>query len=117
MTHWASFDQGHTLTSTCFLADIDGTLIASFKGSPLANPTCHWLVQGNANGNSHIDIIDFTLVVIQFLTFVGADTPCGDSDINTDFDGDGAVTLADYSFIMVNFFGQNNPPCSEVCQP
>ncbi len=111
-------DPAHSLAASCFLDCVDNQFVASFKGTPEQSPTCHWLVQGNLDGNDHIDVIDFTLLAGAYLSQApnGNDSPClggTDADIN----GDGVVTLADYSFIIVNFFDQDKDPCAVVCNP
>ncbi len=112
-------DQWHTLRSSCAVAcAADGSgLIATFKGSPLiaddpANGDCHWLINGNLNGDEHIDIIDFVAYLSADPT-PGANRLCNEDEkpdnqgngvIHADINGDGVVDIFDFSFIAINFF-------------
>lgn len=123
-------DPHHSLRSTCGLDCIDdyivqdpntGDLInygdvfnASFKGSPNIAASCHWLVQGNVNGDAFVDILDF----IHFLDAQGptpVDTSCGLPGIHADFNGSGVVDTFDFSFILINFFNTDKAGCDVVC--
>jgi hypothetical protein len=108
--------EGKSLPATCHVdCDASGDYVASFKGSS-AQDTCHWLVQGNLDGDAHIDVADFTILAGQYPSTVGSQKSCGDGP-NADFNGDGLVTLADYTFIVVNFFAEEKNPCAVECNP
>ncbi len=113
-------DQWHTLRSSCsIVCAADGSgLIATFKGSPLiaddpANGSCHWLVNGNLNGDEHIDVIDFVAYLSDLGSTAGANRLCNDAEkpdnqgngvIHADINGDGEVNSLDFAFIIINFF-------------
>ncbi len=117
-------DPKHSLTSSCSLeCNEDGVLRATFKGSKATNDTCHWLVQGNLDGNPNIDIFDYTILAGEYLNNYGSnDTLCKTGPVegnnfNADFNGDKIVTLADWSFVVFNFFCASKDPCSVLCDP
>ncbi len=119
-------DPKHSLTSTCTVeCNEDGMLYAQFKGSKASHPSCHWLVQGNLDGNPNIDIFDYTIVAGEYLNnYMSNDTLCKDpnnppegNNFNADFNGDKLVTLADWSFVVFNFFCASKDPCSVICDP
>jgi hypothetical protein len=115
-------DPKHSLTSTCTVAcNENNQLYAEFKGSKAANENCHWLVQGNLDGNPNIDIADYTILAGEYLSNYGTNsTPCKTGPVegnnfNADMNGDGLVTLADWTFVVFNFFNSSKDPCSVVC--
>jgi hypothetical protein len=113
-------DPKHSLTSTCFIECVGDEYHAEFKGSPTTNPLCHWLVQGNLDGNQEIDIIDYTILAGQFLTVPGNDSPCKNetpqgNNYHADLNGDGLVTLADFTYVIFNFFTLSKDPCDVIC--
>jgi hypothetical protein len=115
-------DPKHSLTSSCTVeCNEDNVLHAEFKGSKDDSSTCHWLVQGNVNGDDNIDIVDYTITAGQYLTdYHSTETPCKDDEpignnFNADFTGDGLVTLADWTFVIFNFFNSSKDPCHLVC--
>jgi hypothetical protein len=114
-------DAKHTLSSTCTAeCTEDNHLYAEFKGSKATHETCHWLVQGNLNYPSpNIDIFDYAVLAGHYLTLApnGNDSPCGSADVDADFNGDGLVTLADFSFVVANFFCESKNPCEVLCNP
>lgn len=131
-------DQWHTLRSSCAVScAADGSgLIATFKGSPLiaddpANGECHWLINGNLNGDEHIDIIDFVAYLSADAT-PGANRLCNEDEkpdnqgngvIHGDINGDGVTDIFDFSFIAINFFLDDKEDvcrvavCGEPAQP
>lgn len=109
-------DPKHSLNATCEV-ECDGTMSAQFKGSPGANPVCHWLIQGNLDNNPEIDIFDYTILAGQYLQNVGRSTLCGHVGYHADLNGDGFVTLSDFTFIIYNFFELAKNKCVEVCNP
>lgn len=120
-------DPKHSLTSTCTVECVDNSLHAEFKGSKDTNDTCHWLVQGNLNGGPNIDIADYTILAGEYLTNynlgdgTGEDSPCKTGPVegnnfHADFNGDGLVTLADWTHVVFNFFNSSKDPCEVVCQ-
>jgi hypothetical protein len=119
-------DPKHSLTSTCTVeCTEDNNLHAEFKGSKDTNDTCHWLVQGNLNGGPNIDIADYTILAGEYLNNynvggTGEDSPCKTGPVegnnfHADFNGDGLVTLADWTFVVFNFFNSSKDPCEVVC--
>jgi hypothetical protein len=130
-------DSLHTLTSRCSLECVDGdsltgvpddgvglgdVYVATFKGSPVTEPECHWLINGNLDGNDVVDIADFTVLAGQYLsTFsdetgqINGDTPCGYEGFHSDLNGDGLAGLADFTFIVSSFFAKSGGGCIEFC--
>lgn len=110
-----AIDPMHSLNSTCTVACVDGDWRTTFKGPPENGPLCHWLIQGNLDGSPFIDIFDFTILAGQYLTAPGAVTTCSDVGPHADLNGDGIVTLADFSFIITNFLVSSQDLCADVC--
>ncbi len=133
-------DTLHTLATPCALECVDdyevlndeGELIslgsvytATFKGSPVFAPTCHWLINGNLNGYSNIDIVDYTIFIAQNFSIVDPSTPCGGNPspfdpgaagfFHADLNGDGVVNIFDFSFIAINFLNGDANACNAVC--
>lgn len=142
-------DPAHSLRATCTLVCEDslvqdpntGELVdfgsifrASFKGSPDIEEKCHWLVQGNLNGDETIDILDFALFIgDQGCTTITTDcdgipeTRAGclpaqtldglndDEGTHSDFNGNGVVNAFDFSFILIDFFDNDKEGCDVVC--
>lgn len=148
--NWACLEAGdpaHSLLSTCSLvcvADFDiqdpntgepvnlgDAFAASIKGNPEIDDTCHWLVQGNLNGDEVIDILDFALFVDdQGCSTIDTDCDdipetrpgCANDDeagipgaSHADFNGNGLVNVFDFSFLVVNFFQNDTPGCDVLC--
>jgi len=97
-------DPLHTLRSTSNVSVSGTQYVASFTGGAA-------LRGGNADGNEYIDILDFGVFAAQFNTAVGADTPCSTAGPNADFNGDGFVDMADFTFIQINFLAFDQPDC------
>ncbi len=111
-------DRKHSLTSTCeVVCGEDNAWHATFKGAPATNPLCHWLVQGNLDGNQVIDIFDYTQLAGMYLASPGPSSLCGLPEKHGDFTGDGLVTLADFTFVVANLFVQSKDPCDVLCDP
>jgi len=117
-------DPLHTLAATCAvtcgaLADGGTGWVASFKGSKDLSSTCHWLVNGNLNGDPNIDILDYVTYLSQVANNAapGSDTACGDAGPHADINGDGIVNLQDFSFILINMFNNDKAGCDAVCAP
>jgi hypothetical protein len=122
-------DPLHTLNATCDVSceDIPGkgeVWYASFKGSKDLSDTCHWLVNGNLNGedgdgNGRIDVLDYVtyLACVANNPNPGEDTPCGTAGPHCDINGDGIVSLLDFAFILVNIFNTDKAGCDAVCSP
>jgi Cohesin domain len=118
-------DQWHTLSATCGVECVDNVWMATFKGSPgLTGGSCHWLVNGNLNGDPVIDIIDFVAFLTQNNSAPGEDVICGDldkpdnqgnGDIHADINADGVVNVQDFAFIVLNFFDNDKAGCDAVC--
>ncbi len=112
-------DPRHTLASSCSIAcdPQSGEFHATLGGSPASNPTCHWLIQGDVDGSGTIDIVDQAILVGQYMAQVGMNSPCDHDAFHPDLNGDGFVTLADYTFIVLNMFEHAVSPCAVVCNP
>ena len=85
-------------------------------------PLCHWLIQGNLDGDAHIDIVDYTILAGQYLDQVGSNSLCKGPNppafnFHADLNGDGYVTLADFTFVVFNFFETAKEPCEVICNP
>jgi hypothetical protein len=120
-------DPKHSLSATCTVECTDDNVLhAAFKGSKDSADTCHSLVQGNLSGDDSIDIADYTIMAGEYLANyntsgnTGEDSPCKTEPVegnnfHADFNGDGLVTLADWTFVVFNFFNTSKDPCSVVC--
>ena len=102
-------DPLHTLRgyATDFMFDFDaGVYVGSFTGNN------SWLIGGNLDGNTVIDIADFGAWLGAFMQpgAVDPDTACNDPLVHADINGDGWVDVADYTFVLINFF--NTEPFS-----
>ncbi len=117
-------DPLHSLNATCNLTcetlpQKGSTWFASFKGSKDLSDTCHWLVNGNLNGDTHIDVLDYVTYMDCVATnpTPDSDAPCGAPTPHCDINGDGLVSLLDFSFILVNLFNDAKAGCEAVCNP
>ena len=63
-----------------------------------------YLVVGNANSDSVIDILDFSTFVAQRGSSLAVNTTASTSGPHTDFNASGQANNADLSFLAVNFF-------------
>jgi hypothetical protein len=114
-------DQEHTLRST---ADIEcdeeesGHLEAEWKGDPFFGG--NWLISGNLDGNTVIDILDFGIIISQWLKCPGPDTcetvaTCEENKVNglkhADLTGDGCVDALDYACFSNNFLEDDKDSC------
>jgi hypothetical protein len=108
-------DRQHSLRSSDFLTCAGGHWIAEFKGDPFFGG--NWLIQGNLNRDHVIDILDFGTFLGQFnqRPNPGPDKLCEDDTTGTgrhaDFNGDGVVTVEDYTFIQINFLEDDKDVC------
>ncbi|MCH8252218.1 MAG: hypothetical protein IID36_07175 [Planctomycetes bacterium] len=102
-------DPLHTLRSfaTDFGFDFDsGTYTGTWAGN------LSWLIGGNLNGDTVIDIVDFGAWLGQLgFQFDPPDTTCADSPVHADINGDGIVDSSDFTFILVNFFAKEDDCC------
>jgi hypothetical protein len=109
-------DPLHTLRSSADLVCENGRWAAYFTGDALPSPT--WLIGGNANGDSVIDILDFGNLVGSYLRPVDPHTTCSDlmdpffSDVN--INGDGVTDVMDFSFMVLYFLEDDK---DAVCCP
>jgi len=87
----------HTLGRTADVSVSGTKYVASFAGA-------NRLLQGNSDGDSTIDILDFGVYVEQF----GAGKA---ANALSNFDGDTFVDSADFSFISFNFFQVESAGC------
>lgn len=102
-------DPQHTLRSSAPLQKVNGRYVARFEGDPFFDG--NWLVGGNADGSPVIDILDFGILLDQYLTFRAVDTPCGGPAPHGDFNGDGIVDTLDMSFVSLNFLKTDKARC------
>ncbi len=130
LNDWSCIEVGdpkHTLRSTSSVECInDEAWYAAFKGSPAISPISHWLIGGNINGDVRIDIADFTAYISAVVNIGSYDSngdtiPDGSSDCSTspteihaDINGDGLISIIDFSFIAINFFGNDKARCEET---
>jgi hypothetical protein len=63
-----------------------------------------YLYVGNGNGDTVIDILDFSTFVAQRGTSLAVNTTASTSGPHTDFNASGVVNNADLSYLAVNFF-------------
>jgi hypothetical protein len=107
-------DQAHTLRSVSSIeCGADGHLSAEFKGDPFFGG--NWLIGGNLDGSHVIDILDFGVLVSQYLKPGDVNNTCDeikapgyrDADINAD----GVVDSLDYAFIQGNFLEEDKDSC------
>jgi hypothetical protein len=111
-------DQLHSLRS-CDIPDcIDGQLVARFKGDPIYDG--NWLVLGNLDAykkdvekasQDTIDILDFGMFVLTYGDVYTGPTPGCHDGPNGDINGDGAVDIGDYVFIIRNFLVSSKDCC------
>lgn len=104
-------DKLHTLRRTDEAFHISGQYyVADFTGNP--NMGGDWLVGGNLNDDRFIDILDFGIFANQFAANYGSpDTTCATPRPHADVSGDGQVTLADFTFIQINFLKASEANC------
>lgn len=107
-------DRQHSLRSSSSLTCLGGVWSAEFKGE---HPVGNWLIQGNLNRDHVIDILDFGTFLGQFNQNhnPGPDKTCEDNNglgfTHADFNGDGIVDVADFSFIQINFLEDDKDLC------
>lgn len=109
-------DQVHTLRSVSdIICREDGKLEATFKGDPFFGG--NWLIGGNLDGSHVIDILDFGVLVSQYLKPMDPNTDCdevkADGYHHADINGDGIVDMLDYAFIQGNFLAEDKNSCCE----
>ncbi len=100
-------DPLHTLRRT------DDTLIIS-SGQYVVDFTgpTRWLIGGNLNDDEFIDILDYGLYLSQYATNYGTpNTTCATPAPHADLNGNGTVTTADATFILLNFLAGREPNC------
>jgi len=109
-------DRQHSLRATHFPLVCNGvSYTADFSGDPFFGG--NWLIQGNLNRDPLIDILDFGTFLGQLNQNAnpGQDKACEDAGGNgathADFDGDGVVDAADYTFIQINFLANDKDDC------
>jgi hypothetical protein len=105
-------DPLHTLRSVDMPIDcVDGKLVVAFHGDPLLGG--NWLINGNLNGDHHIDILDFGIFLSRYMQLDDADTPCSTPIPNADINGDGIVNCADFAHIAMNFLEESKDACCD----
>lgn len=120
-------DPWHTLQSVCeVVCDDDGVLKVDLQQAPGLGTSCHWLINGNLNGDDTIDVLDFVLLVAPNMLPDDFDKsivcgqmeppqPGGIGDTHPDINGDGRVDGLDFSFVSINFFETDETNCNSVC--
>lgn len=105
-------DRLHTLRNTAPVTDQGVTYSASFATASGGTP----LRGGNLNDDTFLDIIDFALMNLQFLSPVSSNTDCSlfPPALNADLTGDGVVDTTDFSVLSFNFAQSHQPDC---CAP
>jgi len=108
-----AWDPQHSLKSADFAdcSAVSRRYEVVFKGDP--SGVGAWLIQGNLNGDAVIDILDFGLFLAQYNnnSSPGPDTTCDVFHTHADFNGDGFVTVADFTFIQRNFLEDDKDSC------
>lgn len=110
-------DPVHTLRSVAIPVCLpNGKLEIVFEGDPLFGG--NWLVGGNLDRSPVIDILDFGVLVSQYLTLRDPDITC-DQVANpafkhADINGDGVVDIVELVFVMINFLDQDKDSCCET---
>ena len=112
-------DTLHTLRRQDENFRIVGTkYVASFTGDVASGGD--WLVGGNLNDDSFIDILDFGVLSMEWAntydsdqdTFTDGDTICGSTGFpHADISGNGLVNLGDFTFIQIHFLEQSELNC------
>jgi hypothetical protein len=69
-----------------------------------ASASSDYLVVGNGNADTMIDILDFSTFVSQRGQSLSVNTTAGQTAKHTDFNASGVVDNADLSYLAVNFF-------------
>ncbi len=120
-------DPWHTLQSACeVVCEDDGVLRVDLQRAPGLGTSCHWLVNGNLNGDDSVDVLDFVLLVAPNTLPDDFDKSirCGEltpptvdgfGDTHADINGDGSVDGLDFSFVSINFFETDEAGCSSIC--
>jgi hypothetical protein len=108
----AAYDPLHTICAEADVECIDNIWTAMFKGDPLAGG--NWLVGGNLNNDSNIDVLDAGM----YMATVGAsygtgNTDCDDEAPHGDINADGVVDTGDWTFIVENFLAACKSPCCD----
>lgn len=114
-------DARHTLSR--YAAAGAGVLSVSDPNAMIAlftNAAGGALVGGNVNDDQFVDILDFGGYIGQLGQSLGASTPCSTSGLHADFNGDGVVSAADFTFVSSNFLSSSESgACSSpvIAQP
>lgn len=109
-------DPLHTLRSVATPScEPNGHLTVDFSGDPEFDG--NWLVGGNFDRSPNVDILDFGVLVSQYLTVVNPNNSCSQTANlgfrHADANGDGVVDIVDLTFIMVNFIDSDKDSCCE----
>lgn len=125
-----AWDQLHTLRSCYRLNPSDctgGVLHAHFSGDPAFGG--NWLIGGNLDGYRKqtgdpvgsqeytIDIIDWSILVMQYGMNLDPNTPCGTQGPHADINGDGHVGLEDAAYVQNNFLVSSKSCCGAAFLP
>jgi hypothetical protein len=113
----AARDPFHTLRSVSDVECVDNVLVAAFEGDPALGGNS--LIGGNLDGWSTssnadiIDILDFAILIEQYLAELDPNTTCKPDQSHADINGDGIVDAPDFVFISQNFLAQSKNTCCE----
>jgi hypothetical protein len=106
-------DTLHTLRQTADSLAVVGTAYAADFTSANADA----LRGGNFNDDEFIDILDFGTFIGQFGTdpgVPGGDTVCGTVGPDADASGNGAVDLADFTYVQTQFLDSSEAACPSM---
>jgi hypothetical protein len=107
-------DPKHSLRSSCPITCDAGGCTASITGEP-QDSDCHWLMQGNLNGDDAIDVSDLALMNTNYLKTVPLASECGGGTVHADVNGDGISSMADLLFLAAHFLEVSEQTCADLC--
>lgn len=103
-------DKLHSLRRTVTPTVVDKRFEASLAGDPADGG--HWLILGNLNDDDAIDQLDFVVYAAEYAKLYGSgDTTCATPYPHADFNGDGLVDTADFTFIQVHAPHHSDDQC------
>ena len=110
-------DKLHSLRQTVTPTVVDNHYEASFTGDPADDG--NWLILGNLNDDDAIDQLDFVVYAAEYATAYGSlDATCTTPYPHADFNGDGVVDTADFTFMQVHSpYHSDGMCCSRSVRP
>lgn len=105
----AARDPLHSLRGRAELEVANGRYVVNFLGDPHSGG--NWLVGGNLDGSRVVDVLDFAVLVGQYLTRRPPGTTCGTVARHADINGDGLVDQLDFSFVHASYLLQEGDVC------